>query len=104
MKKFAEIVNPKFAEVTLRNCASGKVATHSSRPAGAIGRNRSKALPIALQWVTLQTYAVSSGYSVGALRQKIRRGHFAQGLHFRKAPDGRILLNVHACQDWGVAK
>ncbi|HEX8988735.1 MAG TPA: hypothetical protein VF816_12325, partial [Rhodocyclaceae bacterium] len=60
--------------------------------------------PIPLAWVTLQVYASSSGYSVGALRQKIRRGHFIEGKHFRKAPDGRVLMNVEACQNWGIEK
>lgn len=59
--------------------------------------------PIPVKWVTLKLYAQSSGYTPGALHQKIRRGQFIEGQHFRKAPDRRILMNVEACQNWGIS-
>jgi len=108
MTTLTEILNPRIVPLPQRTCASGKAMAPSHRTAaGGNGRNSrlQNALdPIPLKWVTLQLYSASSGYSVGALRQKIRRGHFAEGLHFRKAPDGRVLINVQACQNWGDAK
>lgn len=104
MTTMAEVLNPKIVQLPQRFCASGKVTAHSNRPDGVKGRHRSSTQPIALEWVTLQTYAVSSGYTEGALYQKIRRGHYIEGKHFRKAPDGRIHMNVQECQNWGFCK
>ncbi len=111
MTTLTEVLNPRIVPLPQRTCATGKVSGPNHRTAaggiarnGGNGRPQSALDPIPLKWVTLQLYSASSGYSVGALRQKIRRGHFAEGLHFRKAPDGRVLINVEACQNWGGAK
>lgn len=53
-----------------------------------------------LEWVTIQKMAADSGYSVAALRNKIARGHMHQEVHWRKAPDGRILFNVANFLAW----
>lgn len=106
MATMLELLQPSLLPLPLGNCPSGKASM-------AYGRGNNKAttrkrqrngdvMPVPLAWVTLQTYAVSSGYSVGALRQKMRRGQFIEGKHFRKAPDGRVLMNIEACQNWGI--
>jgi len=55
-------------------------------------------------WVTIQLYAAMSGYSVGALYQKIRRCQLVEGLHYRHARDGRVHLHVQEMQNWGASK
>lgn len=105
MRTMLEMLRPTVTRFPGNNCASGKESVRSGRTqSAAIGhRNGGVGQPvIPLAWVTLQMYAASSGYSVGALRQKMRRGQFIEGKHFRKAPDGRVLLNIGACQSWGL--
>lgn len=53
-----------------------------------------------IKYVTIQKLSEMSGYSVGALRRKIERGQFLEGVHFRHSPDGRIQFNLEAYQQW----
>ena len=50
--------------------------------------------------ITLQKLALESGYTEDALRSKIARGDFAEGIHFIKSPDGRIHFIVEAYLKW----
>lgn len=50
--------------------------------------------------ITLQKLATESGYTEDALRSKIARGEFAEGIHYIKAPDGRIHFIVEAYLKW----
>lgn len=50
--------------------------------------------------ITLQKLAEESGYSEDALRSKIARGDFAEGIHYIKAPDGRIHFILEAYLKW----
>jgi hypothetical protein len=52
------------------------------------------------EWVTLQVTADTTGYSVAALRGKIRREQLIKGTHWRRAPDGRIIINASNFNDW----
>lgn len=53
-----------------------------------------------VEWVTIQKMAHDSGYTVAALRCKIQRGDFIEGIHWRKGRDGRILFNIRAFNLW----
>lgn len=53
-----------------------------------------------LALVTIKKLADESGYTEDALRSKIARGDFAQGVHYIKAPDGRIHFIVEAYLRW----
>jgi hypothetical protein len=53
-----------------------------------------------LPYVTIKKLADESGYSVDAIEAKIKRGEFAEGIHFVKAPDGRIHFNTKAYIEW----
>lgn len=53
-----------------------------------------------LELVTLQKLAQETGYTEHALRSKIGRGEFAEGVHFIKGPDGRIHFRVEEYLKW----
>jgi hypothetical protein len=57
-----------------------------------------------MKWVTVKKHAADTGYSEDALRQKIRRGIFIEGVHYRHSPDGRIQINVEAYNAWVEGK
>jgi len=54
----------------------------------------------ALRWVLINRFAELTGYSEKAVRCKIDEGVFVQGVHWRKAPDGRIHIDVEAHARW----
>lgn len=53
--------------------------------------------------ITLTKLAEESGYSEVALRSKIARGDFAEGIHFIKSPDGRIHFVLEEYLKWVVS-
>ena len=40
------------------------------------------------------------GYTENAVRCKIRQGVWLEGIHWRKAPDGRILIDYEQILKW----
>lgn len=57
-----------------------------------------------LHWVTVKKFAELTGYSEDAIRAKIKTGVWRLNEHYRKAPDGRILMNVEAYHRWVEGK
>ena len=57
-----------------------------------------------LQWITISKLAELMGYSEDAIRAKIRKGVWLMNKHWRKAPDGRILFNPDAINEWVEGK
>ena len=53
-----------------------------------------------LQWITINKLAETMGYSENAIRAKIKKGVWLMEKHWRKAPDGRILFNPDAINEW----
>lgn len=53
-----------------------------------------------LRYVTISKFADMSGYTPAAIRSKIRDGIWRQDLEWRKAPDGRILVDVDGYHRW----
>lgn len=54
----------------------------------------------AIRFITIKKFAEITGYSEEAVRAKIHRGEWLQDHMFRKAPDGRILIDIEAFNDW----
>ncbi|NKE68912.1 excisionase [Ramlibacter sp. RBP-2] len=48
----------------------------------------------------VRTFCLASGYSPKAVYRKIERGDWVQGREYRKAPDGRILIDYEGVQRW----
>lgn len=53
-----------------------------------------------LRYVTVEKYAAESGYTPDAIRNKISRGVWAENRQWRKAPDGRLLVDVQGVEKW----
>ncbi len=51
-------------------------------------------------WVLVHKLCELTGYSDDAVRAKMRRGEWQRDVHWRKAPDNRIVLNTAAIQRW----
>lgn len=58
------------------------------------------AVQMQLEWVLIPVFANLTGYSEKAVRRKIEDGVWVQGKHYRKAPDGRITMNVQEYYKW----
>jgi len=52
------------------------------------------------QWVLINKLTERIGYTDDAVRAKIKRGVWLRGVHWRKAPDGRIHFNLEAIKQW----
>lgn len=55
-------------------------------------------------WVTIKKFAELTGYSEDAVRAKIKNGIWRLREHYRKAPDGRVLINLQAYNRWVEGK
>lgn len=53
-----------------------------------------------MNWVLIKKLIELTGYTDDAIRTKIKRGIWLCGIHWVKAPDGRILFNLEALQKW----
>lgn len=53
-----------------------------------------------IRWVLINRFAELTGYSEKAVRCKIGEGVFIQGVHYKKAPDGRICIDLTAFDRW----
>ncbi|MFN4178073.1 excisionase [Phenylobacterium sp.] len=53
-----------------------------------------------MKYVTISKAAEQSGYSEKAIRRKIEDGVWTQNRQWRKAPDGRILIDLQGVETW----
>ncbi len=53
-----------------------------------------------VRWVTIKRASELTGYTVDAINHKVKGGVWAQGQLWRKAPDGRILINLEEFDRW----
>ena len=53
-----------------------------------------------MNWVLIKKLAELTGYTDDAIRAKIKRGVWRCDIHWKKAPDGRILFNLLAIKEW----
>lgn len=51
-------------------------------------------------YVLIPKAAEMTGYSVKAIERKIERGQWVEGREWRKAPDGRRLINMQGVISW----
>jgi hypothetical protein len=53
-----------------------------------------------LRYLTIRKFAAESGYSENAIRSKIHDGIWMQDKVWKKAPDGRVLIDVEGYHEW----
>ena len=51
-------------------------------------------------YLTIPRFAAESGYSPEAIRAKMKAGVWVEGVVWKKAPDGRILISVRGYELW----
>lgn len=53
-----------------------------------------------IKWVKLKKVAELTGYTVSALHHKIYKGHLVEDVHWRKGPDGILLMHTENFNAW----
>ena len=53
-----------------------------------------------LNQIRLNKYAELSGYTEKALRDKIGTGTWIEGIHYYRAPDRHIVINIEEVEKW----
>lgn len=53
-----------------------------------------------LRYLTISKFAAESGYTEDAIRSKIRDAIWREGLEWKRAPDGRVLIDVDGYHRW----
>ncbi len=54
--------------------------------------------------VQLDVFERATGYSADAVQKKIKRGEWREGVHFRRAPDGHVLMDFRAYHAWAEGR
>lgn len=52
------------------------------------------------RYVTIAKFSAESGYSEDAIRSKIKGGVWLQDIVWKKAPDGRVLIDIDGYEAW----
>ena len=58
------------------------------------------AFVVPTRYVLLPLAAIVTGYTVKAMQRKIERGDWVERKVWRRAPDGRILIDLVGYQNW----
>lgn len=66
----------------------------------AVATEPSTPLIVPARYVLLPLANAITGYTVKAMERKIERGDWAEGKVWRRAPDGRILIDLQGYQRW----
>lgn len=61
---------------------------------------RSPPAPLPVDLVQLSVFEGCTGYSPDAVQKKIKNGMWREGVHWRRAPDGHILMSLSAYHAW----
>jgi hypothetical protein len=56
--------------------------------------------PLTSRYVLLSVATHLTGYTIKAMERKIERGDWTEGKVWRRAPDGRILIDILGYQRW----
>jgi hypothetical protein len=58
------------------------------------------AITLPVHYVRIPVFCTVTGYTPDAVDKKIKRGVWREGIHFRRAPDGHILIDLRAYHAW----
>lgn len=56
--------------------------------------------PPRFRFALIRSFCAATGYSEKAVYRKIERGDWVMGREYRKAPDGRILIDYEGVHRW----
>jgi len=56
------------------------------------------------EWMLINAFVIRTGYTEKAVRRKIDSGIWVEGIHFRRAPDGHITMNMLEYYRWVEGK
>jgi hypothetical protein len=57
-----------------------------------------------MNWITLEKVSEQSGLTKESLRALKKKGILREKIHWIKAPNGRIFLNVQAVENWVLGR
>ena len=57
-----------------------------------------------MEWVLINKVVDSIGYTRNAIYSKKKNGIWIFGIHWKKAPDGHLIFNLVAIQQWLQSK
>ena len=52
------------------------------------------------RYVRIPLFETVTGYTEEAVEMKIKKGVWREGTHYRRAPDGHILIDIEAFHAW----
>lgn len=52
------------------------------------------------RYVRIPKFVDETGYTARAVETKIQRGVWLEGKHYRRAPDGSILMDMEGYEKW----
>lgn len=55
---------------------------------------------MSIRYQTIEKFSTESGYTKRAIETKIERGVWVENRQWRKAPDGRILIDTQGFEQW----
>lgn len=53
-----------------------------------------------MRYQVIKKFCEVSGYTERAVRTKIHRGVWVEKKHYRRAPDGRLMIDTEAVTQW----
>lgn len=53
-----------------------------------------------MKYQLISKFSADSGYSEKAIRRKIEDGVWLDGHHYKRAPDGHIMIDVEGVERW----
>jgi hypothetical protein len=56
--------------------------------------------PVKLRFATIEFTSLMTGYTVGAIKQKIAKGVWQEGTMWKRSIDGRIIIDLQAYVRW----
>jgi hypothetical protein len=65
-----------------------------------VNRKTTERLGLGIHWVLIGEVVKYTGYSDDAIRVKKQRGVWKEGIHWRRAPDNRLVFDLVAIQGW----
>lgn len=106
--QFARVdMESDLGRATFPSRGQGRIRDQRSVAGSAVGHSPAghptKVPPLIVapaRYVLLPLANAITGYTVKAMERKIERGDWAEGKVWRRAPDGRILIDILGYQRW----